>query len=85
MAQGFSKKAAKAKPAKSAGKRQVGISKPKPAKKTAANKLHRKFTAGLIAKTERSLAEKAGRTKFVGKVSKGEKVKKQMGGSKKFG
>lgn len=95
MAQGAVKKAAKPNPGlnKSAGKagpkKQVGISKPKKAKmKSTADKLQKKFTAGMVAKTEQMLGARAGHLELIGKGRKqaaADGVRVQKGGSKKFG
>lgn len=67
-------------------KKGVGISKPKPAKKTSAARLQKKLSSGLIAKTEKLLGERAGHLELIGKGRKGvDKSEKQKGGSRKFG
>lgn len=89
MAQGAIKKSAKpqtGKASKSAPKKS-GVLKQKRAK-TSADKLQRKYSAGLVAKTEKLLSERAGHLELLGKSKKGEKTadtKKQKGGSRKFG
>ncbi|KAI1484830.1 hypothetical protein F5X96DRAFT_403759 [Biscogniauxia mediterranea] len=94
MAQGVLKKPARA--SKPASK-----NKPQPPKKGArvikskkgstADKIQRKMAAGIAAKTERLLGERAGHLELIGKGKKargedkdGEK-NKQKGGSRKFG
>lgn len=91
MAQGAIKKTAKPTAAR-AGKTQKksGVLKQKQAK-TSADKLQKKYSAGLVAKTEKLLGERAGHLELLGKSKKGAKgakttdTKKQKGGSRKFG
>ncbi|POR31830.1 Interferon-induced GTP-binding protein Mx1 [Tolypocladium paradoxum] len=66
-------------------KRQVSkVSKPK--KSTAhLDKAHKKFSAGLTAKTEALLGERAGHLELIGKGKKADKKFTVKGGSKKFG
>lgn len=52
--------------------------------KAAKDKLDKKFTAGLIGKTEAMLGERAGHLELIGKGKKGKKLTVK-GGSKKFG
>jgi hypothetical protein len=48
--------------------------------------MHKKFTAGLTAKTEALLGERAGHLELIGKGKKGKDKKATIkGGSKKFG
>lgn len=49
------------------------------------DKAHRKFTAGMAAKTEALLGERAGHLELIGKGKKAEKKEGKKGGSKKFG
>jgi len=89
MAQGEIKK--KARPASTKAKHQNKgrVSKPqKPKKaKTSADKMQKKLTSGLVAKTEKMLGEKAGHLEMIGKGKKTEKGDRigGKGGSKKFG
>ncbi|KAG5926048.1 hypothetical protein E4U42_003711 [Claviceps africana] len=86
MAQGTIKPSTKTKTAKPThSKRQAA----KVAKrgKTTVDKVHRKFTAGLTAKTEALLGERAGHLELIGKGKKGVDKRATLGkgGSKKFG
>jgi hypothetical protein len=86
MAQGAVKK----KPSKAAASakpppQKKGISKPQPPKKTSAAKMQKKFTSGLIAKTEKLLGERAGHLELIGKGKKADKGEKTKGGTRKFG
>lgn len=97
MAQGAVKKSAKPNPGlDKSGKRTqakktatAGIQKPKRAKaKTTADRLQKKYTAGMVARTEQMLGARAGHLELIGKGRKasekaGEKA--QKGGSRKFG
>lgn len=94
MAQGAVKKAAKPNPGLNKGKTQAkkqsgGISKPQRAKtKSTADKLQKKYTAGMVAKTEQLLGARAGHLELIGKDRKkaqadGDKI--QKGGTRKFG
>ncbi|KFA64971.1 hypothetical protein S40285_03863 [Stachybotrys chlorohalonatus IBT 40285] len=66
-------------------KRQASkVAKPKKAK-AGVDKVHRKFTAGLTARTEALLGERAGHLELIGKGKKGVKNPAHKGGSKKFG
>ena len=86
MVQGTFKQSARPKAAKAThSKRQVSkVSKPK---KSTANldKAHKKFSAGLTAKTEALLGERAGHLELIGKGKKADKKFTVKGGSKKFG
>ncbi|KAL2115789.1 hypothetical protein VTJ04DRAFT_10044 [Mycothermus thermophilus] len=92
MAQGAVKKTPKpgalvGKGGKASGKQQAkksGVSKPKKTKSTA-DKLQKKFTAGLVAKTEKMLGERAGHLELIGKGRKKGESKEFKGGSRKFG
>ena len=92
MAQGAIKKktqlsfASKAKQ-KPQQKRGARVVKPKKAKSTTADKVTKKFTAGLIGKTEALLGERAGHLELIGKGKKAEKKadSAKKGGTKKFG
>ncbi|KAK3325835.1 hypothetical protein B0H66DRAFT_140453 [Apodospora peruviana] len=72
---------------------QGAVSKPKKAKGTSADKMQKKLSAGLVARTEAMLGEKAGHLELIGKGRKktGEKAaddkkkKLSQGGSRKFG
>lgn len=88
MAQGQVKK----KPATAAtknNKNQHRVAKPtKPKKgKSSADRMQRKLTAGLTAKTEKLLGERAGHLEMIGKGKKTEKSERVLakGGTKKFG
>jgi len=91
MAQGAIKKSAtpsfatkKQKPPQKRGARVV---KPKKAKTTTADKITKKYSAGLIGKTEALLGERAGHLELIGKGKKAEKKPDvaKKGGTKKFG
>ena len=90
MAQGAVKKATKAAPTgkggKAGGKAQQkksggGVSKPKKSK----DKVQKKFTSGMVAKTEAMLGERAGHLELIGKGRKKGAEKEFKGGSRKFG
>ena len=63
--------------------------KPKKAKATTADKITKKYSAGLIGKTEALLGERAGHLELIGKGKKAKAEKKTdsttKGGTKKFG
>lgn len=101
MAQGSLKKNATPNPGK-AGKTSHGtknkvgsINKPKKPKKSSADKIQKKFTSGMVARTEAMLGEKAGHLELIGKGRKkgadkdkaadDKKKKMGQGGSRKFG
>ncbi|KAK4241322.1 hypothetical protein C8A03DRAFT_12439 [Achaetomium macrosporum] len=91
MAQGAVKKTPKpalgGKGGKAAGKQQAkksGVSKAKKSK-TTADKIQKKYTAGLVAKTEQMLGERAGHLELIGKGRKKGEEQKFKGGSRKFG
>jgi len=90
MAQGAVKKSAKsasASKSKSQAKNSGRVAKPKKAKTTAADKITRKFSSGLVAKTEAMLGQRAGHLELIGKGKKAAKseIPQKKGGSKKFG
>ncbi|KAI2620331.1 hypothetical protein GGS26DRAFT_310394 [Hypomontagnella submonticulosa] len=99
MAQGAVKPKKPSASSSSAGGRKA---KPQPPKKGArvakskksstADKLQRKFSAGLVAKTEKLLGERAGHLELIGKGrakgkngKEGKEGEKSKGGSRKFG
>ncbi|KAI9167604.1 hypothetical protein HJFPF1_03735 [Paramyrothecium foliicola] len=87
MAQGAVKMSAKpAAPKATHSKRQASkVAKPKKGK-TNIDKVHKKFTSGLTARTEALLGERAGHLELIGgKGKKGAKREAKQGGSKKFG
>ncbi|KAM0256298.1 hypothetical protein ACHAQJ_005063 [Trichoderma viride] len=86
MAQGTVKKSGKAAAPKAIhSKRQASkVVKPKNSK-TSADKMLKKFTSGMVAKTEALLGERAGHLELIGPGKKGNKKLSQKGGSKKFG
>jgi hypothetical protein len=91
MAQGAVKKTPKPNPGgkggKSGGKQQAkksGVSKTKKSK-TTADKIQKKYTAGLVARTEQMLGERAGHLELIGKGRKKGAEKEFKGGSRKFG
>jgi len=79
---GLNKSAAKS-------KKGTGIMKPqKKHNKTAADKVTKKYTAGMVAQTEKMLGARAGHLELIGKGRKkqladGDKI--QKGGTRKFG
>ena len=99
MAQGAGQKAPKANAAKKAtggGHKQAhskksssGIMKPKKQRaKTTADKLTKKYTGGMVAKTEIMLGARAGHLELIGKGRKKmvqEGIKMEKGGTRKFG
>lgn len=87
MAQGAIKQSARPKPAKAthSKKQAAKVAKPKKSNKGSVDKAHRKFTAGLTAKTEALLGERAGHLELIGKGKKADKKASVKGGSKKFG
>jgi hypothetical protein len=86
MAQGTIKMSTKAAATKVAhSKKQASkITKPKQRSKGNPDKVHRKFTSGMTARTEALLGERAGHLELIGQGKKGKKVAK-AGGSKRFG
>ena len=99
MAQGAGQKAPKAAAAKKAtggGHKQAhgkkpssGIMKPKKQRvKTSADRLTKKFTGAMVAKTELMLGARAGHLELIGKGRKklaADGVKAEKGGTRKFG
>lgn len=91
MAQGAVKPRAPAvaKPTKgSVGKTKKGARVAKPKKATSSDKIQKKYSAGLVAKTEKLLGERAGHLEMIGKGRDKSGAKKegvQKGGSRKFG
>lgn len=86
MAQGTIKQSGKAAAPKAIhSKRQASkVIKPKKSKPSA-DKLLKKFTSGMVAKTEALLGERVGHLELIGPGKKGSKKLSQKGGSKKFG
>ncbi|KAF4987856.1 family UPF0390 [Fusarium heterosporum] len=96
MAQGTVKKLGRPTPAKvTHSKRQASkVHKPKTTK-ASIDKVHKKFTSGLTARTEALLGERAGHLELLGQKKKKadqktdnkrpDKRSTQKGGSKKFG
>ena len=90
MAQGAVKKTAKPNPgikgsgAKSKQQKKSAVSKSKKPK-TTADKIQKKYTAGLVAQTEAMLGERAGHLELIGKGRKKGEEGKFKGGSRKFG
>ena len=91
MAQGAAKKTPKPNPGgkggKAGGKQQAkksGVSKSKKSK-TTADKIQKKYSAGMVAKTELMLGERAGHLELIGKGRKKGAEKEFKGGSRKFG
>jgi hypothetical protein len=91
MAQGAVKKTAKPTPTGKGGKapskqqaKKSGVGKSKKSKSTA-DKIQKKFTAGLAARTEQMLGERAGHLELIGKGRKKGAEKEFKGGSRKFG
>ncbi|KAJ9141788.1 hypothetical protein NKR23_g7746 [Pleurostoma richardsiae] len=82
MAQGGFKKSKPAPAAKP--KKGAKVTKPKKSK-SSADKVTKKYTAGLITQTEKLLGERAGHLELIGKGKKGKKDEKHKGGSRKFG
>lgn len=88
MAQGTIKMTGKAPAPKAThSKKQISKAAGQAKKKKARTDLvHRKFTAGMAAKTEALLGERVGHLELIGKKkNKGEKRVAKAGGSKKFG
>ncbi|PHH83191.1 hypothetical protein CDD83_3038 [Cordyceps sp. RAO-2017] len=86
MVQGTIKPSSRGKPTKvTHSKRQASkVTKPKKSK-ASVDKAHKKFSAGLTAKTEALLGERAGHLELIGKGKKADKKVTIKGGSKKFG
>lgn len=89
MAQGTVKPTTRTKTAKAThSKKQaarVAKSGSRSGKAKAVDKAHKKFTAGLTAKTEALLGERAGHLELIGQGKKATKKTASKGGSKKFG
>ncbi|KAK0745195.1 hypothetical protein B0T21DRAFT_281489 [Apiosordaria backusii] len=94
MAQGAIKKTAKPNPgltrAKGSGGGAKKVNKPQKAKsKTSADKQQKKYTSGMVAKTELMLGARAGHLELIGKgrdkTKKGPAAEGTKGGSRKFG
>lgn len=90
MAQGAVKKTPKPNPGlkgSKSGKQQAkkpGVSKPQRPKKTSADKIQKKYTAALVAKTEKMLGQRAGYLELIGKGKESDEPKVK-GGTRKFG
>ncbi|KAJ4165827.1 hypothetical protein LMH87_007440 [Akanthomyces muscarius] len=84
MAQGNIKMSGKPKAAKVAHTKRQASKINKVTNKQSKDKLNKKFTSGLTAKTEQLLGERAGHLELIGKGKKGKKLT-QKGGSKRFG
>lgn len=82
MAQGAIKQ--KAKPVSAKPKPTKGA-KVKKQKSTKADKLKKKYTAGMVSQTEKLLGERAGHLELIGKGKKAKKEEKHKGGTRKFG
>lgn len=82
MAQGAIKQKAKPAPTKSRPTKGSKVKKPK---STKADKLQKKYTAGMVDKTEKLLGERAGHLELIGKGKKAKKDEKHKGGTRKFG
>ncbi|KHN96915.1 putative protein family UPF0390 [Metarhizium album ARSEF 1941] len=87
MAQGAIKPSTKAKAPKATHSKKQASKVTKPQKsRTSLEKAHKKFSAGLTAKTEALLGERAGHLELIGKGKKGKDKRVSIkGGSKKFG
>lgn len=87
MPQGLLKKATRPDLGKAnSNKRTAAVAKKK--SKTSVDRLAKKITAGMAARTEKLLGERVGHLELLGKSKKGKKkddTPKQKGGSKKFG
>lgn len=83
MAQGAIKQ--KAKPASAAKAKPIKGAKVKKPKSTKADKLQKKYTAGMVSMTEKLLGERAGHLELIGKGKKAKKEEKHKGGTRKFG
>ncbi|KAK0728640.1 hypothetical protein B0T26DRAFT_639291 [Lasiosphaeria miniovina] len=89
MAQGSLKKTATPNPGKTKPSRHAkrgAITKPKTVR-TAADKLQKKYTGGMVGKTEKMLAARVGHLELIDKVWKKDKKEavKVKGGTRKFG
>ncbi len=94
MAQGAVEKSVKpafgSKSKQHAPKRDGRVAKPQKAKKTSTTKIAKKFSSGLIGKTEAMLGERAGHLELIGKGrnkkgGKTDAAAKTKGGTRKFG
>lgn len=87
MAQGTIKQSTKAAQPKAVhSKKQASkVAKPKKVSKASLDKVHRKFTSGMVARTEAVLGERAGHLELIGKGKKAAKKTGIKGGSRKFG
>jgi hypothetical protein len=89
MAQGAAKKTPKPNPGLKGGNskqqaKKSGVNKSKKSK-TTADKIQKKYSAGMVAKTELMLGERAGHLELIGKGRKKGAEKEFKGGSRKFG
>ena len=85
MAQGeLKKKSTAAKQGRSNGitKKHLGTKNPKNAKSLKAQKMNKKFTAGLTAQTEKMLGERAGHLELLGQSKKKNSTEKGVHGKK---
>ncbi|KAK3403480.1 hypothetical protein B0T20DRAFT_475268 [Sordaria brevicollis] len=87
MAQGTGSKITKPNPGLNRSKggkapKKSGVSKVKK-NKTKADKVQKKFTAGMVAKTEKMLGARAGHLELIGKGKKEENKEKFKGGTRK--
>ncbi|KAM4065490.1 hypothetical protein HRG_004205 [Hirsutella rhossiliensis] len=86
MVQGAVKLSSRTKAAKPTHSKKQASKVAKPKKtKGSIDKVHKKFTSGLTAKTEALLGERAGHLELIGKGKKADKKASVKGGSKKFG
>lgn len=85
MAQGSVKMSTKAATPKTIHSKRQASKVTKPKKKSSNDKVHKKFTSGMTARTEALLGERAGHLELIGKGKKGSKKSEYKGGSKKFG
>lgn len=86
MAQGTIKKSSKPAAAKATHSKKQASKVSKPKKKApSADKVMRKFTSGMVARTEAVLGERAGHLELIGKGKKADKKVSVKGGSRKFG
>ncbi|KAH7633076.1 hypothetical protein B0T09DRAFT_380558 [Sordaria sp. MPI-SDFR-AT-0083] len=86
MAQGSGSKITKPNPGLNRSKggktpKKSGVSKVKK-NKTKADKVQKKFTAGMVAKTEKMLGARAGHLELIGKGKKEENKEKFKGGTR---
>jgi hypothetical protein len=88
MAQGTVKTTGKKPTSKAVhSKKQASrVAKPKKGTTTSGDKVRRKFTSGMAAKTEALLGERAGHLELIGKKTKGaKKGTTEKGGTKRYG